>query len=96
MKKLLRGVCVALIAVILVVGLVGCNSPKSLAKQMYNNGKSFEQKSNSMDIKEAEKIQKKYRKQFSSLRHKVEALTDQEQETFRQEYRKLTGIDYKW
>jgi uncharacterized lipoprotein YehR (DUF1307 family) len=98
MKKVFKSVCIALIAISLVIGLVGCNSPKSLAKKIYNLEVKMEDLNRfPKDSKEAATIRnerKKIEEQLTVLQLKFDELKSSDEEIFREEYRKLSGSDY--
>jgi len=89
MKKLMKGILVAVIATLLVFGIASCgdNSPNSLAKQMYNTSQKYLRlmESGSSDLERIGALMKK----MTTIEEKVQKLSEADQKVFEEELEKL-------
>jgi len=89
MKKLLKGILLALVAISLVFGVAGCgNSPSSLAKQYYDLGQEFNKllKEDKTSGPEMEA----YNKKMNEMNEKVAQLSGEDRAAFAEELKKLS------
>ena len=91
MKNFLRKTVIAIIIGNLVIGLIGCNNPRSLAKQVYNlEEKIADLPNKNKNMREFMASMQKYNDELEILELKVKELKGSDAGIYQQEYAKLT------